>query len=172
MAELENHKINLLIVTPYEDFFEGLVDSVRIPTNDGEFGFMAGHTPFVAALEPGACALTVNGKTRYCMLSEGYCEINGMLALIVCNSAEWPENMRLRRILIAYQSALDELITHQDKNGRPVFEADSIAKGKRALARMRFIERYGTDQQREKLAGYKKSDFIDGKIPRLPELSE
>ncbi|MBR2550414.1 MAG: F0F1 ATP synthase subunit epsilon [Clostridiales bacterium] len=167
MAENEKHKINLLIVTPYEDFFEGLVDSVRIPTSDGEFGFMAGHTPFVAALEPGACALTVDGKIKYCMLSEGYCEINGMLALIVCNSAEWPENMRLRRIISAYNSAIEEIKTHQDKNGRPVFTEDSIAKGKRALARMRFIERYGTDQQRERLAGYKKSDFPGGVVPRL-----
>ena len=49
MADHVSHKINLLIVTPYEDFFEGQVDSVRIPTSDGEFGFMAGHTPFVAA---------------------------------------------------------------------------------------------------------------------------
>ena len=102
------------------------------------------------------------------MLSEGYCEINGMLALIVCNSAEWPENMRLRRIVTAYNNALEEIKTHQDKNGRPVFTEDSIAKGKRALARMRFIERYGTDQQRERLASYKKSDFPNGKVPRLP----
>lgn len=167
MAEHVNHKINLLIVTPYEDFFEGMVDSVRIPTSDGEFGFMAGHTPFIAALEPGACALTINGKTRYCMLSEGYCEISGMLALIVCNSAEWPENMRLHRIVRAYNAALDELKTHQDKNGRPVFFEDSIAKGKRALARMKFIERYGTDAQRERLSNYKKTDFPGGIIPRL-----
>ena len=167
MADHVSHKINLLIVTPYEDFFEGQVDSVRIPTSDGEFGFMAGHTPFVAALEPGACALTANGKTRYCMLSEGYCEINGMLALIVCNSAEWPENMRLRRIVTAYNNALEEIKTHVDKNGRPVFPEDSKAKGKRALARMKFIERYGTDAQRERLANYKKTDFPDGKVPRL-----
>ena len=167
MAEHETHKINLLIVTPYEDFFEGLVDSVRIPTSDGEFGFMAGHSPFVAASEPGACALTTDGKTRYCMLSEGYCEINGMLALIVCNSAEWPENLRLRRIINAYKAAIAELETHQDANGRPVFVEDSIAKGKRALARMRFIERYGSDQQKERLASYKSSDFENGIVPRL-----
>ena len=130
MAENEKHKINLLIVTPYEDFFEGLVDSVRIPTSDGEFGFMAGHTPFVAALEPGACALTVDGKIKYCMLSEGYCEINGMLALIVCNSAEWPENMRLRRIISAYNSAIEEIKTHQDKNGRPRHRRRQHCQGK------------------------------------------
>ena len=53
MAEHTNHKINLLIITPYQNFFEGMVDSVSITTIDGEFGFMAGHTPFVAALEPG-----------------------------------------------------------------------------------------------------------------------
>lgn len=167
MAEHVTHKINLLIVTPYEDFFEGMVDSVRIPTSDGEFGFMAGHNPFVAALEPGACALTIDGKTRYCMLSEGYCEINGMLALIVCNSAEWPENMRLRRIINAYKAAMDEIKTHHDKNGRPVFVEDSIAKGKRALARMHFIERYGSEQQKSRLEGYKKSDFPGGVVPRL-----
>jgi len=167
MAEHLSQKINLLIVTPYEDFFEGMVDSVRIPTSDGEFGFMAGHSPFVAALEPGACALTTNGNTRYCMLSEGYCEINGMLALIVCNSAEWPEDLRLRRMINAYKSALEEIRTHQDKNGRPVFIEDSIAKGKRALARMRFIEHYGSEQQKERLAGYKKSDFPGGVVPRL-----
>ena len=156
MAEHSSHKINLLIVTPYEDFFEGMVDSVRIPTSDGEFGFMAGHSPFVAALEPGACALTTNGKTRY-----------GMLALIVCNSAEWPENMRLRRIVTAYNNALEEIKTHFDKNGRPVFPEDSVAKGKRAMARMKFIERYGTDEQKERLAGYKKTDFPNGVMPRL-----
>ena len=167
MAEHATHKINLLIITPYEDFFEGMVDSVRIPTSDGEFGFMAGHSPFVAALEPGACVLTTGGETKYCMLSEGYCEINGMLALIVCNSAEWPEDIRLRRIINAYKAAIEEIKTHQDKKGRPVFSEDSVAKGKCALARMRFIERYGTDQQRERLADYKKSDFPDGKIPRL-----
>lgn len=167
MAEHVTHKINLLIVTPYEDFFEGMVDSVRIPTSDGEFGFMAGHTPFVAALEPGACVLNIDGETKYCMLSEGYCEINGMLALIVCNSAEWPETLRIRRILEAYKNALEELKTNCDKNGRPVFVEDSIAKGKRALARMRFIERYGSEQQKERLASYKKNDFPDG-VPRLP----
>ena len=101
------------------------------------------------------------------MLSEGYCEINGMLALIVCNSAEWPEDLRLRRMINAYKSALEEIRTHQDKNGRPVFIEDSIAKGKRALARMRFIERYGTDAQRERLSNYKKSEFPNGVLPRL-----
>ena len=167
MAEHEAHKINLLIVTPYEDFFEGPVNSVSIPTIDGEFGFMAGHTPFVAALEPGACTFRIDDKIRHCMLSEGYCEISANLALIVCNSAEWPENMRLRRIITAYNNALEEIKTHVDKNGRPVFSEDSVAKGKRALARMKFIERYGTDAQRERLAGYKKTDFPDGKMPRL-----
>jgi F-type H+-transporting ATPase subunit epsilon len=167
MADNVSHKINLLIITPYESFFEGMVNSVSIPTVDGEFGFMAGHSPFVAAIEPGICTMRINQEVKHCMLSEGYCEINGMLALIVCNSAEWPEDIRLRRIINAYKAAIEEIKTHQDKNGRPVFSEDSVAKGKRALARMRFIERYGTDQQRERLADYKKSDFPDGKIPRL-----
>ena len=72
-----------------------------------------------------------------------------------------------KRMINAYKSALEEIRTHQDKNGRPVFIEDSIAKGKRALARMRFIEHYGSEQQKERLAGYKKSDFPGGVVPRL-----
>ena len=167
MAEHESHKINLLIITPYEDFYEGMVDSVRIPTSDGEFGFMAGHTPFVAALEPGICTLTNGKEVKHCVLSEGYCEISGMLALIVCNSAEWPENLRIRRMIEAYKQALEELKTHKNKSGRQVFPEDSIAKGKRALARMKIIEKYGSDQQKERIASLKKSEFPNGVLPRL-----
>ena len=167
MAEHESHKINLLIITPYEDFYEGMVDSVRIPTSDGEFGFMAGHTPFVAALEPGICTLTAGKEVKHCVLSEGYCEISGMLALIVCNSAEWPENLRIRRMIEAYKQALEELKTHKNKAGRQVFPEDSIAKGKRALARMSIIEKYGSDLQKERIASLKKSEFPNGVLPRL-----
>ena len=146
MAEHESHKINLLIITPYEDFYEGMVDSVRIPTSDGEFGFVAGHTPFVAALEPGICSITCGKEVKHCVLSEGYCEISGMLALIICNSAEWPEDLRIRRMINAYKQALEEIKTHKNKEGRQVFTEDSIAKGKRALARMQFIEKYGSEE--------------------------
>lgn len=167
MAEHVSHKINLLIVTPYQDFFEGRVNSVSINTIDGEFGFMAGHSPFVAALEPGICTIRIDSEIKHCMLSEGYCEINGMLALIVCNSAEWPEDTRVRRTIESYKQAIDELHTHVSKDGRQVFPEDAIAKGKRALARMRFIERYGSDQQKERLAELKKSEFPSGVLPRL-----
>ena len=167
MAEHEKNKINLLIVTPYQDFFEGRVDSVSITTVDGEFGFMAGHTPFVAALEPGVCTIWNDNQIKHCVLSEGYCEISGMLALIVCNSAEWPEDMHIRRIINAYKQALEELKTHQNRAGRQVFPEDSIAKGKRALARIRFVEHYGSDQQKERISALKKSEFPNGILPRL-----
>ena len=75
--------------------------------------------------------------------------------------------MRLRRIINAYKAALEELKTHEDKNGRPVFPEDSKAKGKRALARMRFIERYGSEQQKERIANLKKSEFPNGIPPRM-----
>ena len=167
MADQVSHKINLLIVTPYESFFEGMVNSVSIPTVDGEFGFMAGHSPFVAAIEPGTCTLRINNEVKHCMLSEGYCEVSGMLALIVCNSAEWPENLRIRRMVESYKAAIEELKTHKNEAGQQVFPEDSIAKGKRALARIRFIEKYGSEQQKERIASLKKSEFPNGVLPRL-----
>ena len=67
----------------------------------------------------------------------------------------------------AYKQALEELKTHKNKAGNQVFPEDSIAKGKRALARMSIIEKYGSDQQKERIASLKKSEFPNGVLPRL-----
>ena len=53
MAEKEDNKINLFVVTPYQYFYEGPVSCVTIPSIDGEIGVMAGHSPLVFALKPG-----------------------------------------------------------------------------------------------------------------------
>ena len=155
MAEDISHKIHLIIITPKKTFYEGLVSSASMPTIDGEFGVMAGHTPFVAALFPGTFTIRVDEDVKRFVISEGYAEINQRAIIVICNSAEWPEEIKVRQIFESYRNGMIEL-EKQDKEGvGQVYMEDVKRVVDRSLARMRFIERYGTDSQKSRLAQLK-----------------
>lgn len=155
MAEDLSHKIHLIIITPKKTFYEGLVSSASMPTIDGEFGVMAGHTPFVAALFPGTCTIRVDEDVKHFVISEGYAEINQRAIIVICNSAEWPEEIKVRQIFESYRDGMAEL-EKQDKEGvGQVYTEDVKRVVDRSLARMRFIERYGSDSQKSRLAQLK-----------------
>ena len=156
MAEETRHKMHLIIITPKKTFYEGLVSSAGFPTIDGEFGVMAGHTPFVAALFPGTCTIRVDDEIKHCMLSEGYAEINQRAIIVICNSAEWPEEIKVRQIFESYRNSLAELDRQsEDGNDGQFYSEDVKRMADRSLARMRFIERYGTEAQKTRLAQLK-----------------
>lgn len=155
MAEDISHKIHLIIITPKKTFYEGLVSSASMPTIDGEFGVMAGHTPFVAALFPGTFTIRVDEDIKRFVVSEGYAEINQRAIIVICNSAEWPEEIKVRQIFESYRDGMSEL-EKQDKEGvGQVYTEDVKRVVDRSLARMRFIERYGSDSQKSRLAQLK-----------------
>ena len=155
MAEDISHKIHLIIITPKKTFYEGLVSSASMPTIDGEFGVMAGHTPFVAALFPGTFTIRVDEDIKRFVVSEGYAEINQRAIIVICNSAEWPEEIKVRQIFESYRDGMAEL-EKQDKEGvGQVYTEDVKRVVDRSLARMRFIERYGSDSQKSRLAHLK-----------------
>jgi F-type H+-transporting ATPase subunit epsilon len=155
MAEDISHKIHLIIITPKKTFYEGLVSSASMPTIDGEFGVMAGHTPFVVALFPGTFTIRVDEDIKRFVVSEGYAEINQRAIIVICNSAEWPEEIKVRQIFESYRDGMAEL-EKQDKEGvGQVYTEDVKRVVDRSLARMRFIERYGSDSQKSRLAQLK-----------------
>ncbi|MBR1907052.1 MAG: ATP synthase F1 subunit epsilon [Saccharofermentans sp.] len=156
MAEETRHKIHLIIITPKKTFYEGLVSSAGFPTIDGEFGVMAGHTPFVAALFPGTCTIRVDDDIKHCVISEGYAEINQRAIIVICNSAEWPEEIKVRQIFESYRDSMAEL-ERQNKDGSAgqVYAEDVKRMADRSLARMRFIEHYGSEAQKSRLAQLK-----------------
>lgn len=150
-----SHKINLIIITPKKTFYEGMVSSATLPTIDGEFGVMAGHTPFVAALFPGICTIRVDEDIKHCVISEGYAEINQRTIIVICNTAEWPEEIKVGQIFESYRDSMAELDKQGLEGGSRVYAEDVKRMADRALARMRFIERYGTEIQKTRLAQLK-----------------
>ena len=105
MAAQEQSKKKMMreVVNPYEVFFEGRIESIVLPTVDGQFGIMPGHSPIVVAVAPGIARVQMDGETKVFTVSEGFAEIGQHVVVIVCNAAEWPSEIDVDRA----KSALD-----------------------------------------------------------------
>jgi len=151
----DNGTIRLVIITPYKKFFEGDVRSVVVNTVDGQIGFMAGHPPVMVALSPGVSHFIAGEESRYFALSEGYCEVTESVIKIVCNSAEFPEELSPRKTCISYTNAMADLEIArkvEDRSAREVLIKEHEQSIARARARRHLLENYGSDHQKERIA--------------------
>ena len=155
MAEQTHNKTQLVVVTPYQDFFEGRVYSVTLPSLDGEMGVMASHTPLVIALKPGIVTYRDDNGVFHFTVSEGYAEIGHNIVLIVCNSAERAPEIKVSRIFRSYKAALEnlpEIMAISDAKVREDALREHNLDVERAHARRHLIELYGSEKQKLRLA--------------------
>jgi F-type H+-transporting ATPase subunit epsilon len=64
------------LVSPEKIAFSGEVDQVDVPGQEGDFGVLAGHAPFVATLRPGVLTVTVGGSQQKIIVLGGLAEIS------------------------------------------------------------------------------------------------
>ncbi|MBP5260646.1 MAG: ATP synthase F1 subunit epsilon [Clostridiales bacterium] len=162
MAETKTGKINLVVVTPYKTFYEGKVDIITIPALDGELGIMKDHSPLVAALKPGICRILNDGETKMFSCSEGYAEIGHKVALVICNSAEWAEDISITRIVRSYKDATKKIEEEHQQHMKEgvILTSDATNMLARSKARMHLIELAGSDSQKSRLAKMKADNGI------------
>lgn len=148
MAEEKRKKTSLVIITPYDEFYEGFVDSVMIPSQDGLVGVMAGHMPLVLAVFPGVATIKNDNEEKHCVLSEGYAEIGQHMTMIVCNSAEWPEQLDVKR---SYKTVVEKSKKISELPVGSYKIKDLQEQVVRAKARLHLIELYGSQAQKDLL---------------------
>lgn len=93
----KDHFLHLVIVTPYGCFFEGDVDFVAVPNSDGERGIYPNRAPYVGAVYPGSLRFLVDDQWSYCFVSNGYCQVGHSYVVVICNAAEWADEIDLER---------------------------------------------------------------------------
>lgn len=155
MPDNQKNTVHLTIVTPYSDFFKGEVTSVVINTIDGLMGFIPGHPPLIVALSPGMSHLVQDGQYRYFTISEGYCEVTEEEIKIVCNAAEYPEDLSPRRTCKSFTEAvknLEKAKKIEDRAARNVLVKEHEQAMARARARRHLLELHGSDHQKERIA--------------------
>ena len=64
------------LVSPEKIAFSGQVDQVDVPGLEGDFGVLAGHAPFVAALRPGILTVTTGSTREKIIVAGGLAEVS------------------------------------------------------------------------------------------------
>jgi len=93
MAE-ETNQLRVRLVTPERTMFEGMADTVELPSKTGHFEVLYGHAPLVAELGAGdvsirGAAVGENGELRL-NVSWGFAEVLGDRVTILASDALKP----------------------------------------------------------------------------------
>lgn len=90
-------EFRLTIITPDGVFVDERVSLLVLPAARGELGVMRGHETLLAAIYPGELRYTARDGLRTWFISHGYAHVTGHLSIVVCNAAEWPEDIDVAR---------------------------------------------------------------------------
>ena len=98
----------LEIVTPEARVYSDTVDTVVIPTVDGEIGILPGHIPLVTQVADGELRVTQGNETKALVVSGGFAQIDGdrvkVLAEFAVNVAQIDDGAVERAMQRAQQS--------------------------------------------------------------------
>jgi F-type H+-transporting ATPase subunit epsilon len=64
------------LVSPSRLVHSGEVDEVIVPGDDGEFGVLADHAPFVSTLKPGILTVRSGNEQKRLYVRDGFAEVN------------------------------------------------------------------------------------------------
>jgi len=66
----------LEIVTPEARVYSDTIETVVVPTAEGEVGILPGHIPLVAEVEHGELRVVKNGQTEYLVVGGGFVQVD------------------------------------------------------------------------------------------------
>jgi F-type H+-transporting ATPase subunit epsilon len=80
--------LNLEIVTPEKRVLSETVDSVTIPTTNGEVGILQNHSPLISSLKAGVLSYTKGGAVERMVIAGGFVEVSQNKVSILADTAE------------------------------------------------------------------------------------
>lgn len=97
MSRVTSHPIQAMlkleIVTPEKKVFEGTVDSVTVPTANGEIGIFPNHAPLISSLKPGILTVASKGSAEKMVVSGGFVEVSTNKVSVIADVAETSEEI-------------------------------------------------------------------------------
>jgi len=118
-----NRSFHLEIRTPEKLIYEGDVTSIRAPGVEGNFEILAGHIPFLTALEIGEIRIRESDTPQLLATSGGVFEVLRTGVTVLVETAEWASEIDVERAEIARQHAQDLLTANMPDLNRPRAEA-------------------------------------------------
>jgi F-type H+-transporting ATPase subunit epsilon len=130
-------KILLEVVTPEKTILSEMVDIVVAPGEEGEFGVLPNHIPFLTKLKVGELRFRIGNSTRYIAIMGGFAEVLPDHVTVLATAAEEATQIDVIRAKAARERAERRLKEAKDR-----FEfTRAQAAIQRAIARLRISEK-------------------------------
>jgi F-type H+-transporting ATPase subunit epsilon len=101
--------LTLEIVTPDARVYSDTIDSVVIPTVEGEVGILPGHIPLLTQIEHGELRVTKGTETLFLAISGGFAEIEADRVHVMAENAISEEKIDEKAVEEALRRAEREL---------------------------------------------------------------
>lgn len=99
------NKINFKIATPERVVFKDMVDSITLPTSEGEVTILPNHVPLIAILKSGEIKVR-NGEVLTLMaVSGGFVEVLSTKVVVLADTAEKAEEIDVAKAEAAIKRA-------------------------------------------------------------------
>lgn len=130
-------KILLEVVTPEKKVLSEQVDIVVAPGEEGEFGVLPNHIPFLTKIKVGELRFRVGGSARYVSVMGGYAEVLPDRVTVLATAAEEATEIDVIRAKAARERAERRLSEAKDR----LEFVRAQAALQRAIARLKVAER-------------------------------
>ena len=108
-------RIHLVVVTPQRQLFNGLVDRVTVPSNQGQLGILPGHAPLLAELGIGEISYHIGDAVERLFCSWGFVEVLPDRVVLLAQTAEPASEIDLNRAEQA-KSRAEKRLASKDPN--------------------------------------------------------
>lgn len=118
-------KIRLRIVTPTKELYNDDATMVIMRGANGDFGVLKGHQPLTTTLDYGILKIKNGENERLATLFGGFVDVTPDVITILTDSAEWLEDIDVKRAEDAKRRAEERL---NKKDGIDVLRAELALK--------------------------------------------
>jgi F-type H+-transporting ATPase subunit epsilon len=118
----------LEIVTPEAKVYSDTIDSVVIPTVEGEIGVLPGHIPLLTQVEHGELRVTKGATTQLLVVSGGFAQIDGDRVRVLAENAINEEKIDENAVEAALKRAEEQLREAKDMDPQQYENLQSMVR--------------------------------------------
>ncbi|WP_300542523.1 F0F1 ATP synthase subunit epsilon [Maricaulis sp.] len=116
-------KLHFDLVSPERRLFAGDVDQVAVPGEEGDFGVLPNHAPFMSIIRPGAIAVMNDGAVERTFIHGGFAEVTPAGLTILAEEAIPMAELDAGEVAQALSDAREDVATAKDEEEREQAEA-------------------------------------------------
>ncbi len=120
--------LTLEIVTPEAKVYSDTIDSVVVPTVQGEIGVLPGHIPLLTQVEHGELRVTKDNVTSFLAVGGGFAQIDGDRIRVLAEHAITEEKIDEHAVEAALKKAEQELAAAKDMDPQQYEHLQSLVR--------------------------------------------